>query len=106
MLKSNDTNIASYFIQNNLIDINVTDSSGDTPLMKACRNRNIEIIELLFKMDDLDYSHKNNVGDDALSIVRKLCEKKDDKVPNSKDQYLKWLMSMLKPKSGFTFNFG
>ncbi|KAK8835902.1 Death-associated protein kinase 1 [Tritrichomonas musculus] len=53
----------------NIIDVNVTDVKGDTPLLIATRSMNINIIQSLFLVDNLDYTHCNKNGEDAIKIA-------------------------------------
>lgn len=95
--KSDKKEILSLFLDKKLIDINVTDDLGETPLMDACRYERVENIELLFEMDDLDYLHCNKNGEDALKIVLQMFKVYDFKEEiNRKDEYLSLLISTFK----------
>ena len=54
----------------NIIDINSVDANGETPLLIAARKLNIVIIQNLFLDDNLDYTHCNKKGDDAIKIAQ------------------------------------
>lgn len=61
--------IFRLFLNTDGIDVNVKDDLGETPLMIACRCRNVEVINLLEEIDNIDYLHCNNNGDDAAKII-------------------------------------
>ena len=84
--------ILSNLLNNKVIDVNVTDSNGETPLMSACRAHSIKNIRTLFKDDDLDYLYCNNEGDDALKICQKLT-KREVKPGSTKTSYQDALIS-------------
>ena len=57
-------------------DIEAMDKNGETPLMYAARNRNLnigkEMAELLFDFGDPKLEHVNNEGKSALEIATEL----------------------------------
>ena len=53
-------------------DVNVTDSTGETPLHKACRASKLHIIKLLLQQDGIIISKRNNNGQTPLHIVSKV----------------------------------
>ena len=53
-------------------DVNVTDSTGETPLHKACCAGKLQIIKLLLQQDDIDINKRNNNGQTPLHIVSKV----------------------------------
>lgn len=87
-----ENEILSNLLNNKVIDVNVTDSNGKTPLMSACRAHSIKNIRTLFKDDDLDYLYCNNEGDDALKICQKLT-KREVKLGSTKTSYQDALIS-------------
>ena len=97
IMKRNDK-IFTNLIQNKNVDINIVDSNGETPLMEACRVKNIEYINRLFTMN-LDYQHCNNDGEDALKILQKITNTNNTIVDKTKESYCKCLCSMLTLKS-------
>lgn len=102
-LYSDDKEILSLLLECNSIDINITDSLGETPLIEACRIKNKDVIDSLFEREELDYKHCNNNGDDALKISQKLFNNNDVLFPKSKDEYLNCLLKVFKePSSNFT----
>lgn len=54
----------------NSIDVNAVDSNGDTPLIYAIRSNIKSNIKILFEREDLDFSHFNNSGKDAIDMVK------------------------------------
>ncbi|KAK8880443.1 hypothetical protein M9Y10_003117 [Tritrichomonas musculus] len=96
-----DSNMFKDIYNRNQIDINVKDDLGETPLMKVCTFFDVAIWIILFKDDNLDYKHRNNIGEDALDIVKRCYLFKKNKrsrfngdinlkaeTPNEKRQYL------------------
>ena len=53
-------------------DVNETDSTGDTPLHKACQAGELQIIELLLQQHGIDISRRNNNGQTPLHIASKV----------------------------------
>ena len=53
-------------------DVNVTDSTGETPLHKACHASKLHIIKLLLQQDGIVISKGNNNGQTPLHIVSKV----------------------------------
>ena len=54
------------------IDINSTNSNGETALFEACKYGNISAINILFQHNDLDYLHCDKNGNDALKTLMQL----------------------------------
>ena len=79
----NNIDILNVFLDRNLIDINITDDLGETPLMEATRFQKIASVQILFKRDDLDFLHCNNKGKDALNLFS---DQQEDKITD-KDKY-------------------
>ncbi|KAK8841740.1 hypothetical protein M9Y10_026687 [Tritrichomonas musculus] len=95
--RSEKSEILSLFLNKKLIDVNIKDSQDVTPLMEACMHKNIRNIELLFKMDDLDYLHRNKNGEDALKIIAEIFDAEiPDQAINSKEEYKMRLISIIK----------
>lgn len=71
------------------IDINITDDLGNTPLMEACIQNNISIIEILFIYENLDYLHRNKEGKDAIDLMMIKNNVNEEREPiNDKKDYL------------------
>jgi ankyrin repeat protein len=49
-----------YLLDNNLIDINIQDKDGWTPLMYASIWNNIEMVKMLLSYKDINVNHQNN----------------------------------------------
>ena len=64
--------IFTLLLDANDIDINAVDEHGNTHLINASRNLKVDVVNLLFTKENLDYLHCNNDGDDALKIVEKM----------------------------------
>lgn len=62
--------IITNILKTNEIDINVTDSRGETPLFTAARNKSAKTIDFLFDNDNLDHFHRNNQGKTAYNIMK------------------------------------
>lgn len=62
--------ILKEFIKRILIDINITDDKGNTPLIDACKMKQRQNIETILSIDNVDFLHRNNVGQDALYQVK------------------------------------
>ena len=60
--------IVNEFLNIKLININIEDSDGNTPLMIASMCRKDYLFDLFFNKDDLDYLHCNKNGEDALDL--------------------------------------
>ena len=93
----NNPNILKEFIDKKLIDINVLDDNGNTPLIEACRSKRKNNIELLFKIENLDYLHCNNDGDDALKILNPSLKLSNESI-KTKNEYYLCLMNCFKKK--------
>lgn len=65
---SSNSNILMEFINRKLIDVNVTDDNGNTPLIYACRMQSIENIKILMNIDNIDFLHRNQYGHDAICM--------------------------------------
>lgn len=70
--RTSNTGIFSFLLETNLIDINAENMSGNTVLIEACKIQCLEIIDLLFTKDNLDFLHCNKAGIDALNIIKLL----------------------------------
>ena len=84
-IQSGHFEIIKEFLDKNLIDINITNSDGDTPLIEACRFGNLDCILTLFENDKLDFNHCNNDGDDAVEVLGGMKTKEPIK---DKNEYL------------------
>ena len=51
--------IMKYLLDKKMIDINITNDLGETTLIEAYKNGNTEIVDLLFKYNDINYFHSN-----------------------------------------------
>ncbi|KAK8872183.1 hypothetical protein M9Y10_007947 [Tritrichomonas musculus] len=91
---SSNSLILKEFLDKNLIDINVTDDFGETPLMDACRFNRVDNVSLLFKEESLDYLHRNKSGQDALEIIQDPWQKSFILIKN-KDDYCFELLNQL-----------
>ena len=87
-IELNNSTIVSRLLDQKLIDINVTDDMGDTPLILAVKLKNNYIINELFKHNELDYLHRDNDGHDALSFTKY----KQDQQVEDKDEYLRLII--------------
>lgn len=56
--------------ERNLIDVNVTDSDGNTLLMIECEKGKKYLFDQFFNKGNLDYHHRNNKGQDAYDIAK------------------------------------
>ena len=81
-----DPLMLTLFLDRKLIDVNIANDLGETPLMTACRYRRKQNIQILFNNDDLNFLYLNNEGNDALQIVGKPSTTKD------KNEYLQLLL--------------
>lgn len=88
-LATNKPKILIEFLNRKLIDIDVTDSLGNTPFMIACENKNKEYADLFFNCEDMDYLHKNNNGKDALMIAnsRNTVDVDEKSIKNKKEYF-------------------
>ena len=62
-------NAVKGYLQNPDIDVNVTDSTAETPLHKACNTGNLKILELLLKQNGIKISPKSDNGETPLHIA-------------------------------------
>ena len=85
----------TVFLERIIVDINMTNDLGETPLMTACRCNKIDAVYQLFARDDLDYLHINNKGEDALRIVNRNLSNEDLSQIKSKDEYLDMLIKQM-----------
>lgn len=94
------TKILNEILSRNLIDINKELSSGNTPLLVACKAKQIDVIKQLFKYDDLDFNHRNKKGKDALDLVGKNIDsnKISSKKITDKNTYLAELLRLMQLK--------
>ena len=90
--------ILKLFLDKNVIDINSTDELGETPLMTACKARNIDIVDMLFQRDDLDFLHCNKEGKDAIDIIKQLSTKEAENARKSKDDYHNKIIELINEK--------
>ena len=99
--RNGDREILKTFLDRKLIDVNVKDDFGNTPLITACIHNKGDNVELLFKMDDLDYLHKNKEGKDALHILDPSLPENDESLMNKNNYLMKLLiyMNTSKPRS-------
>jgi serine/threonine-protein phosphatase 6 regulatory ankyrin repeat subunit B len=56
-IKSNNIEAIKYLLDNKLIDINIQDNDGWTPLMYASHNNYIEIVKLLLSYKDINVNY-------------------------------------------------
>lgn len=101
--ESINTRILNELLKQKVIEINVTDDIGNSPLIEACRNYQIQNIEKLFEFDNLDFLHRNKEGKDALAVM------KGQNAPENvedKNEYLKLLLSSSScfPNMTYVFN--
>lgn len=94
--KFSNSQILKEFLDKKLIDVNVEDDLGNTPLIDACISKRKDNILQLFKLNNIDYQHCNKEGYDALKIINPAL-KDDDKVIQDKQQYLKELINYCIP---------
>ena len=94
--KCSNSQILKEFLDKKLIDVNVEDDLGNTPLIDACISKRKDNILQLFNLNNIDYQHCNKEGHDALKIINPAL-KDDDKVIQDKQQYLKELMNYCIP---------
>ena len=103
--RSVNEQILEIFLDNKLIDVNVTDDFGNTPLIDACKFKIVTNIERLFKVDNLDYSHCNKYGKDALKTLSPTLIRNDSKTL-SKDEYLALILNHFEnPNLNFAYIF-
>ena len=84
-ISSGDLETTKYLIEENNIDINSTDENGQTLLMKACCNTNLDLVKYLVENKaDITKTDKKNynalmyaVEQSTLDIVRYLFEESD-----------------------------
>ena len=82
-------------LNKNVLDVNVTDENGNTPLITAALSGCHMIAQLLLKRSDVDIFHKNNNGDDALSIALKKYDNFKDIKTNDPNEYRDLLLQAL-----------
>ena len=90
--------ILQDILSNHLIDVNVTNSLGETPLMSACIKGQIDCIKYLFTIDDLDFLYKNKNGKDAIEMTKKLLNESNNETKDeiiNKDEYLAELLRLV-----------
>ncbi|KAK8838502.1 hypothetical protein M9Y10_033130 [Tritrichomonas musculus] len=87
--------ILRFLLETNVFDVNATDINGETPLMLACRAKNIDKVVLLFEIDVIDYLHCNNAGIDALKILKNLPQNEVKNAMKSRDDYKEKIISIL-----------
>ena len=90
---TNDSKAFDFLLKTNLFDINSINDKGETPLMIACKARNLQAINLLFENNNLDYLHCDENGIDALNILNPFTSYKD--VKQSKEAYHKKIVSII-----------
>ena len=90
--------VLKLFLDKNVIDINSTDELGETPLMTACKARNVDIVDMLFQRDDLDFLHCNKEGKDAIDIIKQLSTKEAENARKSKDDYHNKIIELINEK--------
>ncbi|OHS98013.1 hypothetical protein TRFO_35704 [Tritrichomonas foetus] len=97
-----DSSILKIFLNNEIIDVNIEDVHGETPLFDAVRVANIENIKLLFQHPKLNYKKQNHKGDTVFDIKKKISKKKNCKdstyllESKSKEELLELLISLVK----------
>ena len=87
-----------------VIDVNAEDYLGNTPLMDACRFNQGANVEILFKMDDLDYLHKNKEGKDALHILDPSLPENDEEIKSKNDYLMKLMIYLDTPEPNLKSN--
>lgn len=90
-----ESTILSFLLQMNKIDINSVNALGETPFMIACKELNIDNINLLFHKENIDYLHCNNYGKDALDILVSLSPDEKQSIKQSKEQFYNKLISII-----------
>jgi ankyrin repeat protein len=65
----NNIEAIKYLLNNNLIDINIQDNIGTTPLMYASYCNNIEILKILLSYKDINVNHQNKWKNTALILA-------------------------------------
>lgn len=50
-------------------DINIENKCGDTPLICAAHNNNLDIVEMLLMRSSIDINHQNKKGETALIVA-------------------------------------
>lgn len=98
--------IFTLLLDANDIDINAVDEHGNTPLINASRNLKVDVVNLLFTKDNLDYLHYNNQGKDAIIFYRNFSDDVLKYVRKSKEIYHNALTSLIASDhdTHFTFN--
>lgn len=90
--KSERNDILLLLLNRNLIDINIPDNLGNTPLIEALIYKQYEHVSFFFEKEDLDYLHKNFDGNDALSIINEKYHDIDRESIKNKKKYLEELL--------------
>lgn len=94
--RSKNPDILKELLEKKLIDVNSVDDLDETPLMEACRFNKIKNVEIFSQVEDIDYLHRNNDGDDALALIKPFVEY-DKAIPEikTKSEYFKALVTLL-----------
>ena len=92
--QENENEIFKMLLDKETININIEDSKGNTPLMKACLCRNEYAINQLFIFQELDYLHCNKKGKDALAIIKSMSPEELNKARQNRYIYFKTLVSI------------
>ena len=102
-VKCNCTDILKEFLDRKLIDVNIKNDQGNTPLIIACHYSDKDTIRLLLSIDGIDYQHRNNQGKDAfetaLSNYKCINKLQPTKEFNNKDEYCQQIMELFEPKN-------
>ncbi|KAK8892562.1 hypothetical protein M9Y10_029795 [Tritrichomonas musculus] len=98
-----DDKVLRMLLEENVFDINATDINGETPLMLACRSKNVAKITLLFDIDNIDYLHCNNDGMDALDIIKELPQNEAKEARNSKENYKQKIISIVTEQLHYSY---
>lgn len=94
--RSKNSDILKEFITDKLIDINATDECDENVLMEAARFNRLENVQLLSQVDDLDYLHRNNEGNDTIEILLNIVDSFDEEPEvKTRDDYFNTLIKIL-----------
>jgi serine/threonine protein kinase len=69
-LNTNETKEIIWIINNFDVDPNITDNAGNTPLMFAAKNGNLELVTFLLSKKNIDLFIKNKRGRSVYDIVK------------------------------------
>ena len=69
---SGNISAVKEYLQKPDTDVNVTDSTNETPLHKACNTGDLGILKLLLKQNGIKISLKSDIGQTPLHIASRL----------------------------------